>query len=77
MKRYLNDSVGRIETTIGELVAALTDVAQEMVTSESQEGSAKECNRNVEAEEWRSYEIAAQTLGQILHKNEIYVDLSN
>ncbi len=58
MRKYIEQSIGTIETTIGDLVEALTEVAQEAGSSTNE-----------------SYELASETLGQILLKNNIEVDV--
>ena len=60
MEKYVEASIGRIQTTIGELVEALTQVALEDGSSDAE-----------------SYELAAQTLGSILSRQDFDVELLN
>ncbi len=58
MKEQLEQSFEKIETTVGDLIEALTEVAQEAGKSDLE-----------------SYQIASESLGRILSRNEIELDL--
>lgn len=60
MEKRLERSIGTIQTTIGELVEALTQVALEDGSSDKE-----------------SYELAAQTLGSILSREQIELEIIN
>ena len=60
MEKQLEQSIEKVQTTIGDLVEALTQVAQEDGSSDSE-----------------SYELAARTLGSILSRQNIDLEILN